>query len=127
MSVERVDVLRFCDIEELAVEHDFAGAAVKAEHEEFAAIGGRGGEPDLLAVDDGRGPAAVGDGRFPGNILRFAPVEREAACGRVAVSSRATELGPIGAGRKEQQENQKQTGHGGVWKGLSHRKDSDAE
>src|SRR5262249_7488156 len=52
--------MRFGDVEDLEVALDAAGRQVEAEGEQFLAVGRGGGDPDLLAPDDGRGPAVTG-------------------------------------------------------------------
>ena len=66
----------------------------------------RRGQPDLAAHHDGRRPTAIWNRRFPANVLRLAPVERNSArfmLGRyfdISVAEWSAKLGPVGTGRR---------------------------
>ena len=93
-------------MEKLFVAEDFAGVRVHTENEEIMTILGGGGQPDLAAQDGGRGPTAIGNGGFPLDVFRFAPMQRQAGRPGVArrrdmpVAPRAPEAGPVRSGRR---------------------------
>ena len=102
-------------VKDLLVEKNGPLFLVHADGEEFVAIEGGRGKPDLPVEDDGRGPTAVRDGCFPLDVFRFAPMQRQAeqvglAWGvRAPVAPRAAEIGPIvprGGGHATKQQEQ---------------------
>ncbi len=54
------------------------------------------GEPNEPPANDGRGPAEPFDRSFPGDVFRFAPLERQALLGGMPLPVGAAKLGPIG-------------------------------
>ena len=100
-AVVLAGVLRLGDVEELRVEEDVAVVAVEGQDGQLLALGGRGGEPDLLAEDHGRRPAAAVDARLPDHVLRLAPGRGKAHGVGVPGARGATELRPLVGGSGE--------------------------
>src|SRR5687767_8989485 len=88
-------------VEDFDVPIDVAIGGVDAERAKGVDAGrgfGRGGEIQLAAREHGRGPAAAGDGLFPGDVFGGRPVCWNASSGRYAVAGWAAELGPVFGG-----------------------------
>ena len=86
-------------MEEAFIKNDFAGIFIHAEGEKVATIRRGGGEPDLFAEDDGRGPTLVRDGGFPSDVCVLAPLGGKVfsgGCRRVTVKCRAAKIRPVG-------------------------------
>ena len=64
------------------------------------AILGGGGQPDLLPPNHGRRPGPAVNGRLPGHAVGFTPVHGQVARRRMAIATRATELGPFPGRRR---------------------------
>src|SRR2546423_853207 len=97
------------DVEDFDVVDGVAVALVDADGVEGFAFIQRGGEPDLVAPDDGRGPAGAGGGDFPFDVLGFGPGGGDALGVGVAIEGTASEAGPVvggagGEGGEEEKE-----------------------
>ena len=55
----------------------------------------------MAVLNDGGGPAFVGDGGFPGDVFGFAPGGGEVGGGGVSVSGGSAECGPVAGGGGE--------------------------
>ena len=138
VGIEAVDRLRFVDDEQFDVVEQAARVAIEAEgmeahraghaqriggvlpgHPLRLFLGGNraldgGGQPDLVPLDHGRRPAAAGQGGFPGDVLRFAPLDGQVVRGLgVALARRPPPLRPIrrvGSGRQQDDRRQEAAG-----------------
>ena len=70
--------LRVVAVKHLLVEANRASLGIHADGEEVMAIHRRGGQPDLAAHHDRRGPAAKRNLGLPFDVVRLAPVQRQA-------------------------------------------------
>ena len=109
---------RVVAVKHFFVEANLAGFGIHTDGEEVMAILRRRGQPDLAAHHHRRGPAAIGNLRFPFDVVRLAPVQREAdgfgvARGRdMAIAPRPAELRPVRSCCRpaKGQQNQRQEG-----------------
>ena len=98
--------LRRIAVKEFFIQKDFARPGIHAEDKEIVPVRSGGGQPDLVPQHHRGGPAAPGDFRFPFDVIRLAPLERQAEhpCfsggGHLAVAPGAAELRPIRPGRE---------------------------
>src|SRR5262249_4595143 len=103
-------------LEDLDVVDDRALVDVQADGEEFLAVGGGVGHPQLLAQDDRRRPALTRQRPLPRNVLLLAPLGRQpGGLGNArAIWSAKLRPGVIGEGEGRDEEGQEQEGsHGG--------------
>src|SRR5690349_10697320 len=71
--------LRIVRVKQLFVEANLAGFGVHTNGKEVVAILRRRGQPDLAAHHHRGGPAAIRNLRFPFDVVRLAPMQRQAA------------------------------------------------
>src|SRR5271166_991330 len=76
--------LRMITVKHPFVEANLAGFGIDTKGVEVMAILRRRGQPDLTPHHDRGGPTAIGDLRLPFDIVRLAPVKREAEAFGVA-------------------------------------------
>ena len=117
-AVLLVQERRVGDGEHLDVHRGIACGRVVGEQSQRrgagVAISNRGGEPDPPAADDRRRPAPARDWRFPGDVLRFAPGERNRLVCCVSLPGRPAKLRPVGRrGRTAGDEREDESGHPG--------------
>ncbi len=120
MAVVGVDRTGIVELEDLdVVYHGAAGAVDTDRAQRMSLVDGRG-DPDLISLDGRRRPAESWDGRFPGDVFRFAPGEGHALRRGVSLSERTAELGPVGGMGDRRKRCRKQCGcqgmsdHGGL-------------
>src|SRR5262249_54208395 len=94
-----------------------ARRAIDAGGEHLVAVFGGRRQPDLVAPDDRRRPAAVVDGGLPDDVLALAPPDGELLRVGVAVTGRPTEARPGvpaegGGGQGEGREQDGSNSHG---------------
>src|ERR1039458_3854956 len=93
--------LRVIAVENLLIETNLAAVRIHTDGEEVMAIVRRRGHPDLTAHHNRGGPAAIGNLRLPLDIVRLAPMQREAdelgvtRRRRMAIAPGPAELRPI--------------------------------
>ena len=75
VAVLLVDLFDFGGGQQEDVVPDFSGRPVEADGAELFAVGGRGGDPDQVVPDDGRGVPLAWNLRGPGDVARLAPFE----------------------------------------------------
>jgi hypothetical protein len=104
-------------MKKLFVEAHFSSVSIQTQDEEVVAVFSGGGQPDLAVHHNRAGPATIRDGSLPFDVLRFAPVEREAdepgvaASRDMPVAPRPAKIRPIRfrsnrfAGGREQDRN----------------------
>src|SRR2546430_88323 len=74
--VERMHILRLGDLEQFPIPDDLSGVTVNAQHKQFPFVLGRGSQPDLFSIDDGRRPTPVVYRGLPDDILGLTPMQR---------------------------------------------------
>ena len=94
ITVDHADVFRLGRVKNFDLSHDFSALAIHTDREHLGAVRRSGREPDLVLPDDRRGPAEAGERRLPGDVLRFAPRQRQPAAVGVTVPRGPAELGP---------------------------------
>src|SRR4051794_18753 len=72
-TILRVQQLRRLRLKQFDVLLNRAGVYVDGDGAQRAPIFSRGREPDAIALDYWRGPAATGNRSFPAHVLCFAP------------------------------------------------------
>src|ERR1039457_5745834 len=88
-------------VEDLLIETNLAAVGIHTGGEEVMAIVRSRGHPDLAAHHHRGGPAAIGDLRLPLDIVRLAPMQREAdelgvtRRRRAAIAPGPAELRPV--------------------------------
>lgn len=92
--------LRIRAVEQPFVVNYCTGLRIDANDKELVTVLGGGGKPDLAVENDGRGPTAMGDGRFPADVFCLAPLDGQAAGrgltwrGDMSVAEWAAKFGP---------------------------------
>ena len=85
--------------EDVLVPERLAGAPVEADEPPGGAFLDRSGEENAVADDDRGGVTRAGDGDFPADVLRVAPLGGEVGFERRPVAARSAPGGPVfGAG-----------------------------
>src|SRR5262249_35598688 len=95
-----------------ALPQDLAALAIEAKQHALLLVLQAAGEEDALPPDHGGRVADSGNRRLPGDVLRLAPVERDARLLRSAVAAWPAPAGPFlgesGSGQKEQGKRKEQ-------------------
>ena len=106
--------LRFFDGEKWHVPQHLTRVPVDAKRGQSVAVRRCGCQPDLISVDNWRGPTASVDRRFPCHPVGFAPLHGKSNGGRGAIAPGAAKLGPIHViSRLKDKHSQGITQHGG--------------
>ena len=94
VSVIVADLLRLRDVEDMPVVQNASGVLIDADGVQFVPVGRRRRQPDLIAVDHRRGPAAIVDRRFPRHVLVLRPSGRQVRRVRMTIAGWAEQLPP---------------------------------
>src|ERR1700722_956506 len=118
----RAERFRFVAMKDLLIKQNLARFLVHTDCKKVVAVDCGRGQPDLPVENDRRGPTLVRDGSFPLDVVRFAPMQRQAeqvglSRGRRApVAPRPAKIGPIvpregGQATKRQEQNAGKCAH----------------
>lgn len=112
MTVFGVDRRCLLDGADFPVPENFSGGRVERERPQRKpfANGNGGRQIDPARNDRGGRPPQPGDGRFPGDMLRFRPFQRSRLFGGMTIGIGATKLRPVAG---EQGGDEKQRGRHG--------------
>src|SRR5215813_3631101 len=95
VGVEWMSILGVFNIEKFQVADDAARVRVKTKRVQCVTIPGRSRQPDLLAKNYRRRPAAIMNCCLPDDIPCLAPVKRQITCIRMTIPFRPAKLQPI--------------------------------
>ena len=91
--------------EDFLVPGNCPGFPLQRQHTAGLAVVGRRGEKHAVAPDNGRGPRFSRNRRFPDDVLRSRPFQRQARFRGVALAGRAAKLRPIlGSSRRSSEQ-----------------------
>src|SRR5262249_18727456 len=110
-------------LEHFDVVDDLARMPVYAERKKRLAVGPSGGQPDVIAPDDGRRPTLIVNRRLPADVFRFAPLNRQTDRRGMAVAVSAAILRPVFGGlcRRKRKSNRQQNHSGMIEEPWSHK------
>lgn len=88
------DLLRLRDVEDMPVVQNASSILIDTDGVQLVPVGRRRRQPDLIAVDHWRGPAAIVDRCLPRDVLAIRPLGRQVRRVRMTIAGWAEQLPP---------------------------------